>query len=464
MSIAHAIILGVIQGLTEFLPVSSDGHLVVADLLLGVQLSGNNALGFDILLHGGSLLALLLIERALWFRILSSPFRGDRGGLRLLFLLIVSVIPAAVIGILFEDLIAGELRAIEYAAAGFCATAVVLIAGEHIGRKGRSGMESISLWQTILIGCAQAIALLPGVSRSGMTISAGRALGLSREAALRFSFLMVVPAIGGALAKTVWDAWAGQVTFPPLLPSAIGFAASFAVSAAAILFLRRFVARFSLSWFAWYLFPLAAYLLFEAWHIRAYLDLPHIETYVKTYGGIAVFLFALAESIPPLGLVSPGIFALIIAGSLAADMETVLFFIVTATAGVSIGNFVLYLLGRYYGRDIAHRIRLTEERLRKVDEAMRRFGKLAVVIGQFIGAVRPFIAFVAGTSRMSPAVYLLFMLPAAIAWGGYNVLIGYAAGTNVVIVLSVVWLAGYLIPAVIALLVGIGSWFAKRKK
>lgn len=454
MPLLHAIILGAIQGLTEFLPISSDGHLVVANLLLGVSLSGRDALGFDILLHGASLLAILLVERALWWKILSSPFRKDRESMKLFLLLAVSVIPAGIAGFLYEEVIAGELRSIVYAALGFIMTGFVLILGESIGRNGRRGMESITLGRTILIGCAQAVALLPGVSRSGCTMSMGRALGLTRETALRFSFLMVVPAIVGALAKTALDVADGSVVFPPLLSSLTGFVTAFIVSIFAMLLLRTFVARFSLAWFAWYLFPLAAYLLFEAWNIRELIDLPHVEEYVRRYGAIAVFLFSFMETVPPISVISPGVFALVIAGTLAADWSSGLLFWAAAVSAVTLGNVLLYVLGERYGRNIAHRLHLTEERLAKVDGLMRRFGRIAVIIGQFVGPARPVMAFVAGTLNMPRKKYYTSMIPAACAWAGYNMLLGYVAKSQLLLVLSVVGVTGYIVPAVAALFFG----------
>jgi undecaprenyl-diphosphatase len=463
MDILTAAILGVVQGLTEFLPISSDGHLVLADYLLGVELGGRDALGFDILLHGASLLTILLVDRALWVKLLSSPFRRDKEGMRLLLLLAVSIVPAGIAGLLFADVIAGELRSVAYAAAGFAVTAAVLILGERAGRGGSRGMESMTLSRTLLVGCAQAIALLPGVSRSGCTTSAARALGLSREAALRFSFLMVVPAILGALAKTALDVADGSVEFPPLGSSLVGFAASFVVSLGAIAFLRRFVARHSLSWFAWYLLPLALYLLFEVSKLHELVDVAHIEEYVRRYGAIAVFFFALLETVPPISAVSPGVLALVIAGSLASTPETAALFFAAAVSGVACGNIVLFRLGERYGRKMAYRLHLTDERLGKVDALVRRFGRAAVCVAQFVGVARPVMAFVAGTAKMPHGTYYWFMLASAVAWAGWNLLLGYAAKSHLVVVLGIMGAAGYLIPAAAALLLGARGWRRKTR-
>lgn len=262
MSILHALILGAIQGLTEFLPISSDGHLVLAAHLLGTSLEGRSALGFDILLHGGSLLALLILDVAVWWKLLMSLFTPkDREGRRTVLMLIVATIPAVIAGLLLEDIIALQLRSITAAAAGFLITAIFLVTGERVG-KNKGSSKQITALTALVMGCLQAFAILPGVSRSGSTISAGRVMGLNRRDALNFSFLMAVPIIAGAIAKTLLDAFEGTVAFPPLPVSVIGFVASFIVSLGAITFLRRMVSNYSLAWFAVYLIPLAMLLLY----------------------------------------------------------------------------------------------------------------------------------------------------------------------------------------------------------
>lgn len=263
MNISHAILLGVIQGVTEFLPISSDGHLVVASVLFHAPLQGVDALGFDILLHAGSLLAILIAYAATWKDLLQTLLRGDRDALRIVGLLIVATIPGVIAGLFLEDTI-GDMRSLKAAGLGFLATAFILIAGESIGRRTSIKdipVSGIGVWRALAIGCAQAVAILPGVSRSGSTISLGRALGLNRKNALDFSFLMAAPIIGGAVAKTLVDALQGTVVFPPLNQSIAGAVTSFVVSMCAIAFLRLFVVKKSLAVFAWYLIPLGVALL-----------------------------------------------------------------------------------------------------------------------------------------------------------------------------------------------------------
>lgn len=262
MSIWQAIIVGIVQGITEFLPISSDGHLVLADTLLHLQ-SGRDGLGFDILLHAGSLLAILLVYRAVWFDLLLRFVRLEKNAVRMIGLLLVATVPGVVAGLVFEDAIT-ELRSFTAAGLGFIVTGLVLIVGEEIGRRRalkNDDLASIGWSQALLIGIAQAIAILPGVSRSGSTISTGRALGLPRSAALDFSFLMAAPIVAGAVGKILIDAWQGHVVFPATPVSLTGFLTSFIVSMFAILLLKMLVVRRSLAVFSGYLFILGTILL-----------------------------------------------------------------------------------------------------------------------------------------------------------------------------------------------------------
>lgn len=263
MSFWHAVVLGIIQGLTEFLPISSDGHLVVADVLLDLPLQGKDALGFDILLHAGSVLAILIVYFSVWKQLIASALKGERNAWIVIGLLVTATIPGVIAGLLFDDAVS-NLRSLQAAGLGFLATAFILIAGERIGRRlpaKRVALHDVGMGRAVLIGCAQAVAILPGVSRSGSTISMGRALGLERTLALDLSFLMALPIIGGAVAKTAVDALRGEVLFPSMGVSVTGLIVSFFMSMCAIALLRMLVVKRSLAIFAWYLAPLGSVLL-----------------------------------------------------------------------------------------------------------------------------------------------------------------------------------------------------------
>ncbi len=261
MTMLQAMLIGAMQGLTEFLPISSDGHLVLAGLLLQIPLEGRDALGFDVLLHGGSLLALLLVYRRMWTGLIIDALNAARDARRMIGWLALGTIPGVPAGLALQETI-GEMRSLSAAGIGFLITGIVLIAGEAIGRvRATTSDDRMTTARALLIGGAQAVAILPGVSRSGLTISTGRALGMRRSAALDFSFLLAVPIIAGALGKTLLDAGSGEVVFPSSTIALAGFLTSFLVSTAAIHLLRVLVTQRSLAVFAWYLIPLGTTLL-----------------------------------------------------------------------------------------------------------------------------------------------------------------------------------------------------------
>jgi len=219
VSIWHAIVLGILQGLTEFLPISSSAHLIIVPWLFGWKESG---LQFDVALHMGTLVAVLIyFWRDLLDMVLAvplgiknrRPFADPKS--RLAWIIVFGSIPAAIVGLLFNDQIdnyfhqaTGSNRAIALVALLMIGLALILFVAERTARHTRP-MVDLGWKSGLFIGCAQALALLPGVSRSGSTITAGLMTGLKRDSAARFSFLLGIPAIVGAGAletKKVMDA------------------------------------------------------------------------------------------------------------------------------------------------------------------------------------------------------------------------------------------------------------------
>lgn len=197
----EAILLGIVQGLAEFLPISSKTHLVVVPALLGIS---QPDLAFIVFLHLGTLVALLVyFARDLWRMAADLPRRGSEGR-RMVGLLALASVPAAVLGLLFEETFERLLTNPRGAAFALVATAVILVGAEWLsGTLARRGpakpLRQVPLTRDALaIGLAQGVALLPGVSRSGSTMAAGLASGLARDAAGRFSFLLALAAIAGA--------------------------------------------------------------------------------------------------------------------------------------------------------------------------------------------------------------------------------------------------------------------------
>lgn len=199
----HAIILGLVQGLTEFIPVSSSAHLNIMHWLLGFH---KRDLPFDVLLHIGTLVALAWYFRHDWKLLLT-----DSGHAKLRNLVFIGCVPAVVFGLALHKIQDSPICAdVRFNALMLLIAGSVLLASDRIGRKVRS-VESLQLRDALIVGCSQALALIPGVSRSGSTITAGLFLGLSREAAARFSFLMSLPITIGAVSyelyKEVWKVY-----------------------------------------------------------------------------------------------------------------------------------------------------------------------------------------------------------------------------------------------------------------
>ena len=253
MSIIEAIILGIIQGATEFLPVSSSGHSILLPAIFGMSEPGINEV---IIAHQGTLLAVLLyFWRDIW-AIIKGVFQGlvERNPMgnaqsRLGWFLVIGSVPAAVIGLLFEDTFETIFANPMWAALFLLATAGFLVLGERM-LSGEKKLDKMSWADAMIIGCFQVFALFPGVSRSGSTIVGGLTRGLDRELAARYSFLMSIPVILGAgLLKLADLIGATGINYGTL---AVTFIVSFFVGLACIHFLIQWVKERSLYPFAIY--------------------------------------------------------------------------------------------------------------------------------------------------------------------------------------------------------------------
>jgi undecaprenyl-diphosphatase len=267
-TILEALVMGIVQGLTEFLPVSSSGHLVVVPFLFGWNDPFLNSLAFSVMLHLGTLVALLVYFRDDWVRLIPAglaavrdrSFRSDPDR-RLAGLLVASTIPAAIVGVVFNDLIEGQFRHVGLVAVMLVVGGAILFVADRVGRRSRA-IADITFPVAIGIGAAQALALIPGISRSGISISAGRLVGLDREAAARFAFLMATPITAGAglfEARKLLIGEAGvQIALEPML---VGMVAALLSGLAAIHFMLRYLRTRSLDVFVWYRLVLAAVVL-----------------------------------------------------------------------------------------------------------------------------------------------------------------------------------------------------------
>jgi undecaprenyl-diphosphatase len=246
-------LLGLVQGLTEFLPVSSTAHLILVSDALKLD-PAKFGLSFDVALHLGTALAVLLYFARTWIDLVVGLFRGRW---RMPALIVLGTAPAAIAGVLFQSVIEREVRGPLVIAVGLVVGSIVFVAAEAIARQRRV-MTEIGVADALVIGIAQAIALIPGISRSGITISAGLARALRREDATRFAFLLATPVILGAGAKTLLDARKAADLFAQPNVVAVGFVLSFLSGLAAVAFMVRFLRRHSLNWFVAYRLVLAA--------------------------------------------------------------------------------------------------------------------------------------------------------------------------------------------------------------
>jgi undecaprenyl-diphosphatase len=192
----HAIILGLTQGLTEFIPVSSSGHLNITHWLFGQS----RELTFDVFLHLGTLFALVFYFRKDWVELLTNPEQK-----KLRNLIFLACVPAVIIGVALRDMQDGILADVRFNAFMMIVMGAVLLGADHVSRKERK-VESTKTSDALIIGCAQALALIPGVSRSGATLTAGLLRGFERADAARFSFLMSMPITLGAVGFEVFNA------------------------------------------------------------------------------------------------------------------------------------------------------------------------------------------------------------------------------------------------------------------
>lgn len=261
MILLYAALLGVVQGLTEFLPISSSAHLILARAFFGWD-AETLGIAFDVACHVGTMLALLLyFRRELATMAMSVPsvFSGSEdAGARGIRLIVAATAPIVVVGVLFGDFVERSLRTPAIAAAALVAGAVLLWIAERAG-KGARGEDSLTMTESVGLGVAQAAALVPGVSRSGATIAVGMLLGLRREAAARFTFLIAVPAILAAAAKEALVVLRqGPMTLQTAQLFGMGVATSALVGYVTVKYFVRYLAGHSLDLFAFYRLALAA--------------------------------------------------------------------------------------------------------------------------------------------------------------------------------------------------------------
>ncbi len=256
MDVIQAIILGIVQGLTEFIPVSSSGHLVLVPALLGWSAPG---LAFDTVLHLGTALALIVFFWREWITLIVAGLRSlvrwriESVDERLAWLVVVGCIPAALAGYFLQDFFARVFEDPIVSGYFLIVTAGILTVAESLGRRLRS-LEKLRLPDSLAVGVAQAVAILPGISRSGSTMAAGLLVGLDRESAARYSFLLATPVILGAGLLQVPKAVRTRAEGAGSLELLLGFVVAAVVGYLCVGFLLRYLRHRGL-------YPFAAYCL-----------------------------------------------------------------------------------------------------------------------------------------------------------------------------------------------------------
>ena len=256
MDIIKVLILGLVQGLTEFLPVSSSGHLVLAAEFLKFQ---ENGVAFEVVLHLGTLFSVLIAFRKDIYQMILAPFRflssetrnsEEKRYLRWDLCIIVGTIPAALVGLLFKSQIEELFSSVILVLVMLTLTGIFLLLSKFAPKQN----EELTVGKGLLIGIAQAFAILPGISRSGSTIVTGLFLKLDRENAAKFSFLLGVPAILGASVLKINDLLTVETHHLPFTYMFFGMLAAFVSGYLAIFWLLSIVKRGKLEWFAFYCF------------------------------------------------------------------------------------------------------------------------------------------------------------------------------------------------------------------
>ncbi len=259
MDVLQALILGAVQGITEFLPISSSGHLIVVPVLFGWE---SQPITFDLIIHLATLLAVIFALRTDIAWLLEGVVARDKARVRLFWQLLVASVPALVIGFFFSDALE-KLRTVSIVAWSLIIWGILLGVADQFSSMMRGQIKDLSKtrWgQALIIGAVQAFAFIPGTSRSGSTMTAGLFVGLDRVAVARFSFLLAIPVTFAAGASALLDlSQTGLET--PLLPLMVGFLSALVFGMLAIKFLLAIVSKTSFLWFAGYRIILGILLL-----------------------------------------------------------------------------------------------------------------------------------------------------------------------------------------------------------
>lgn len=263
IEVLKAILLGIVQGLAEFLPVSSSGHLIVFKKLFNMD-PANYGLSFDIALHFATLIAVcFVLWKEIW-PLIKNPIQ------KYVLWIIVATIPAVLVGMFFDDYIEEFSQSGGFLVPCFLITAAILWFSESIGRKTKD-KDDITLKDSVIIGCTQAVAVMPGISRSGSTLSAGLFCGLKKDVAITFSFMMAIPIIAGSAVLGVKDVIDDPASIQ-VVPTICGMIAALISGFLAVKFMIKFFKKHSVKGFAIYVAVLAVLILVDQLFFQQFFD------------------------------------------------------------------------------------------------------------------------------------------------------------------------------------------------
>jgi len=415
MTLYHALLLGLVQGLTEFLPISSSGHLVLMQTYFGLQLPASALQHFDIVLHAGSLVAITIYFWKTWMRLLRHPFKKEKdGGPPLLLVLVAASVPLGVVGYLSADWIQLNTHTPLFVAFGFIFTGLFLITSGWFESRF-AAKESFGWKQALGSGIGQALGVLPGFSRSGLTIASGRLMGLSAVRATEFAFLLAAPALTGALLYTLSTGREALLQIGGIY-LLVGFMASLVSSIAVMHFFLRTIRRYGVWMWAAYLFVAAALIIGDEM-LPLLNELPKIgeNLDMRVIVGI-LFIAMLLEAAPFTSLFTPGFATMVAVGVLLHDQPAnIAACIPIATAALVLGN----MLGYVPARQARLKIRWKEganQKLTKAQHFFKKWGVAAVFFGSWYGPTRSVISVAAGLGNMRPVPFIIAVTLGSLVW------------------------------------------------
>lgn len=436
MNLLESLLLGLLQGLTEFLPISSSGHLVLAEHVLKIQMDSASLQAFDVILHAGTLGALIVYFWKDWIKMFKEGKECiQMGNIKdsLLFKIIIATIPAVIVGFLAKDYIEQTFRSPFSVAICMIIVGFVLLLCEIFPKTKH--LEEPTLLQSIITGCAQAIALIPGVSRSGTTIAAGMFQGLKRADAAKFAFLLGTPAIAGATLLVAIDIYKGIYQLPATMILITGFIAALASSLLCVHFLLKFLKKYRLWVFTLYLWIIAALIIWKTNHFSGHIEMiiiGYVIPFFRSFGYPIVFLSACIEALPFVGVLIPGGTIIIVAGAFALDAGLSLTtLIIMSSIGAVLGDYIGYFIGKRYGEKIlvnyGPMFGFKEEHLFVTHRFCIQYGGLALVLGRFNNIIRPIVPLVVGSAGLTAWRFWLFNIIGGVTWSIFSVYLGYFA-------------------------------------